>query len=151
MGIINMIKTIKQIHQYDIILIKIGEFYHVYGKDSYIISYLLRYRIKEIEGISMCGFPNSSINKVVARLEEHKINYLKVNRKNNYEVDEISDNKNLNNYIKYFEKAKKFVNNKKRIDDIYNFMIKNIDKEDFKNTIQKMEDVINERRKVSSN
>ena len=30
-------------------------------------------------------------------------------------------------------------------------MIKNIDKEDFKNTIQKMEDVINERRKVSSN
>ena len=99
----------------------------------------------------MCGFPNSSINKVVARLEEYKINYLKVNRKNNYEVDEISDNKNLNNYIKYFEKAKKFVNNKKRIDDIYNFMIKNIDKEDFKNTIQKMEDVINERRKVSSN
>ena len=151
MGIINMIKTMKQIHQYDIILVKIGEFYHVYGKDSYIISYLLRYRIKEIEGISMCGFPNSSINKVVARLEEYKINYLKVNRKNNYEVDEISDNKNLNNYIKYFEKAKKFVNNKKRIDDIYNFMRKNIDKEDFKNTIQKMEDVINERRKVSSN
>ena len=47
--------------------------------------------------------------------------------------------------------SEKFVNNKKRIDDIYNFMIKNIDKEDFKNTIQKMEDVINERRKVSSN
>lgn len=40
MGIINMIKTIKQIHKNDIILLKIGKFYHTYGKDSYIIAYL---------------------------------------------------------------------------------------------------------------
>ena len=30
-------------------------------------------------------------------------------------------------------------------------MLKNIDKNDFKNIITKMEDVINERRKISSN
>ena len=151
MGIINMVQTIKQIHQYEIVFVKIGKFYHIYGKDSYIISYLLGYKLKEIEGISMCGFPASSINKVRARLEEHKINYLIVDRKINYDVSEIYDNKNLNTYLNYYEKAKRFVNDKKRIDNIYNFMMENINKENFKNIIGKMEDVINERRKISSN
>ena len=39
----------------------------------------------------------------------------------------------------------------KIIDNINDFMLKNIDKNDFKNIITKMEDVINERRKISSN
>ena len=99
----------------------------------------------------MCVFQLSSIHKVMAKLEERKINYLIVDRRNNYEVDEISDNKNLNNYIKYFEKAKRYINYKDRIDNINDFMLKNIDKNDFKNIITKMEDVINERRKISSN
>ena len=81
----------------------------------------------------------------------HKINYLIVDRKNNYDVSEIYDNKNLNTYLNYYEKAKRFVNDKKRIDNIYNFMMENINKENFKNIIGKMEDVINERRKISSN
>lgn len=151
MGIINIVKTMKQIHKYDIIFVKIGKFYHIYGKDSYIISYLFNYKLKKIEEISMCGFPINNINKIIAKLEERRINYLIVDRRNNYEVDEFSDNKNLNNYLKYFEKAKKYVNYKTRIDNVNNFMLENIDKEDFKDIIRKMEDIINERRKVSSN
>ena len=109
MGIINMVKTIKEVHKLDIAFIKIGKFYHVYGKDAYIISYLFSYKLKELEGMPLCGFPLSSLNKIIAKLEEIKINYLIVDRKNNYEVEENSDNKNLNNYTKYFEKAKKYV------------------------------------------
>lgn len=148
MGIINIVRTIKQVHQYDIVFVKIGKFYNIYGRDSYIISYLFRYKLKQIENISMCGFPVNSLNKIVAELEDRKINYLIIDKRNNYEVDEIFDNKNLNNYIKYFEKAKKYVNYKARIDNINNFMLENIDKDDFKNIISKMEEVINERRKV---
>ena len=59
-----------------------------------------------------------------------KINYLIVDRRNNYEVDERLDNKNLNNYTKYFEKAKKYISYKTRIDNINNFLLENIDKED---------------------
>lgn len=99
----------------------------------------------------MCGFPLSSLNKVISKLEEIKINYLIVDRKNNYEVEENSDNKNLNNYTKYFEKAKKYVNYKIRIKNVYNFMLDNVDKADFINIIRKMEDVVDERRKISSN
>ncbi len=151
MGIINMVKTIKEVHKLDIAFIKIGKFYHVYGKDAYIISYLFSYKLKELEGMPLCGFPLSSLNKIIAKLEEIKINYLIVDRKNNYEVEENSDNKNLNNYTKYFEKAKKYVNYKIRIKNVYNFMLDNVDKADFINIIRKMEDVVDERRKISSN
>lgn len=151
MGIVNVVQVIKEVHKYEVILVRIGKFYQVYGKDAYIISYLFGYKLKKVESVMMCGFPLGSINKIIAKLEEKKINYLIVDRRNNYEVDEISDNKNLNNYIKYFEKAKKYVNDKARIDNINNFMLENIDKEDFKDLIRKMEDVINERGKISSN
>ena len=151
MGIINMVQTIKEIHKLDIVFVKIGNFYHVYGKDSYIISYLFEYKLKKVENVSMCGFPMSSMNKIIAKLEENKINYLIVDRKNNYEVDETSDNGNLNNYAKYFEKAKKYVNYKARIDNIYDFLIEKIDEENFKNIIMQMEEIINEGRKISSN
>lgn len=151
MGIINMVKTIKQVHKHEIVIVKIGKFCHIYGKDSYIISYLFGYKLKKIENISMCGFPISSVNKIIAKLEERKVNYLIADRKHNYEVDEISDNKNLNNYVKVLEKAKKYVNYKERIDNVNSFMLENIDKENFKEIIRKMEDIINEGRKVSSN
>lgn len=151
MGIINMVRTIKEIHKLDIIFIRIGKFYHVYGKDAYIISYLFNYKIKVLEGTAMCGFPLSSISKIIAKLEEMKINYLIVDRKNNYEVEEECNNKNLNNYLEYYEKSKKYINYKSRIDNIYKFMLDNVNNENFIKIIRKMEDVVNEGRKVSSN
>ena len=150
MGIINMIQTIKLVHKLDIILVKIGKFYQVYGKDAYIISYLFGYKLKRVENVMVCGFPLSSVNKIISILEDKKINYLIVDRRNNYEVDERLDNKNLNNYTKYFEKAKKYISYKTRIDNINNFLLESIDKEDFKDIIRKMEDVINERGEISS-
>ena len=143
-----MVKTIKQIHKYVIVFVKIGKFYHIYGKDSYIISYFFGYQLKKVENTNTCAFPHNSLNKVIAKLEENKINYIIVDRRNNYDVEEISDNKNLNKYTKIFEKAKIYINYKTRIDRINSFMLENIDKDNFKNIIKKMEEVINERRKV---
>ena len=68
----------------------------------------------------MCGFPQDSYNKVIAKLEEKKINYMILDRRNNYEIDEICDNKNLNTYTTYFEKARKYINLKIRIENILN-------------------------------
>lgn len=44
-----MIKTIKEIHSKDICLFKIGTFYHAYGRDAYILSYIFGYKIKDLE------------------------------------------------------------------------------------------------------
>ena len=72
----NTIKVIKQIHTEDIVLLKVGSFYHSYGKDAYIISYLFNYQLKRLENnYSTCGFPISTINKVQSVLEEKNINY----------------------------------------------------------------------------
>lgn len=38
MGTINIVKTIKLIHLYCMVIVKIGSFYNVYGKDAYIVS-----------------------------------------------------------------------------------------------------------------
>ena len=43
MAVTTIIKTIKSIHPDSIILVKVGKFYNVYGKDSYILSYFFKY------------------------------------------------------------------------------------------------------------
>ena len=151
MSVINMVENIKKIHPSTIIFYEIGTFYYIYGKDAYIISYIFDYKLKKVEEVYMCGFPQDSYNKVIAKLEEKKINYMILDRRNNYDVDEFCDNKNLNTYTTFFEKARKYINLKIRIESINNYLLENINKQDFKNILNKMEEIINERRKISGN
>ena len=65
MSIINMVKNIKEIQSKTILLLKVGAFCESYGKDSYILSYLLGYEIKEIKnGIYKVGFSKKSNSKI---------------------------------------------------------------------------------------
>lgn len=147
-----MIQSIEEIHKNEVCMFKMGSFYHAYGRDAYILSYLFGYKVKtaEIEkNWRECGFPSCSISKVMANLEEKKINYIILDRRNNYDVDEKMNFKNLNRYKQVYEKAKKYVNYKARIDNIVNYLISNIEKEDFLNVLNKMEEVVtNEGRKI---
>ena len=62
MSVITMIKTIKRVHVNDIALVKIGEFYHAYGKDACILAYLFDCKLKVIDnGCYTCGFSRKSI------------------------------------------------------------------------------------------
>lgn len=150
MGIVNIIKNIKQIHGEDIILIRIGKFYYSYGKDAYILSYLFQYKLIliEEENIYSCAFPEQSFPKVTAQLEHKKINYIVVDRRNNYDVEEKSNHKNLNCYQEYIQKAKKYIDRKRKIDKISHYLIEHIEEEETKEKIEKMEAMINERRKI---
>lgn len=149
MSIINIVKNIKQVHPEHIILIKIGKFYYSYSKDAYIISYIFGYKLKNIEeNIKVCAFPVFILNKIMAKLEENKINYIIIDRRNNYEVDEKSDNGNLNKYNLYLEKSKKYINQKNKIEEIYNYLISNIENDTNNELIKKIECQINERRKI---
>lgn len=146
MSIINVVKNIKQIHPEYIAIIKVGKFYYSYGKDAYIISYIFGYKIKTVEeNIKVCAFPVSILNRNIAKLEKNKLNYLIIDKRNNYEVDEKSDNGNLNKYNYFLEKSKKYINQKNRIEKIYNYLISNIED---KELIVDIERIINERRKV---
>ena len=146
MAVITIIKTIKTIHPESIALVKVGKFYNVYGKDSYILSYLFGYRLKEVENVSTCGFPVESLHKILNKLENKKINYLLLDRRNNYDVDEILDNKNLNAYTKTYEKAKEYINSKNRVNQINDYLLHNLNNKKLINEIEKV--IEDERRKV---
>ena len=144
-----IIETIKEIHNRDICMFKVGTFYHIYNKDAEILSYIFKYKIKEIgENLKECGFPIAALPKVMAKLENLKINYLTLDRRNNYDVDAKEDYKKLNNYEKYYEKAHRYINNNKRIKNLTMFLEENIEKENFKELMKNLEDVVYERRKI---
>lgn len=149
MSIINMVKNIKEIQSKTILLLKVGAFYESYGKDSYILSYLLGYEIKEVkDGIYKVGFSKKAIKKVIAKLEKEKINYLLIDVKNNYDVDEKYENGNLNRYDIVFEKSYKYVKKIRKIKDINEKLIRQINEVNFKEKVRKIEEILNEKRKV---
>ena len=78
MSIMNMVKNIKEIHPKSLLLFKVGAFCEGYGKDSYIISYLFNYQVRQNgkNNISKVGFSKKAIPSVISKLEEQKIDYL---------------------------------------------------------------------------
>lgn len=63
MGIINIVANIKEIYAEYITLVKVGNFFYCYGRDSYIISYLFNYKINILEkSVYSCAFPNNAYN-----------------------------------------------------------------------------------------
>lgn len=128
MSVITMAKTIKQVHPEFTVMYKTGAFYNAYGKDAYILSYLFNYNVKtNAENVSISGFPERSISKVKASLENKKINYMIITPKNNYNVDEEMDFKNLNKYKEVFEKAQKIVSLRKRVNNITEMLLNQLD------------------------
>ena len=77
MGVTNIIKIMNEVHPESILMVKIGNFYHEYGRDAYVMSYLFGYQLKSIENnLCTCAFPVSAINKIQKELEDKKISYL---------------------------------------------------------------------------
>ena len=73
MSVTTVMQEIKAIHPEYVALIKIGAFYNVYMNDAYILSYLFDYKLREAWiGAKTCGFPSTSLNKVIATLENKK-------------------------------------------------------------------------------
>ena len=119
------------------------------SKCVFIISYIFNYKLKTIEeNIKVCAFPVFTLNKIIVKLEENKINYIIVDRRNNYEVDGKYDNGKLNKYNSYLEKSKKYINQKNKIEEIYNYLISNIENNGNKELLTDIGKLVNERRKI---
>ena len=119
MSITNMVKNIKEIHPKTLLLFKVGAYCEAYGRDSYIISYLFDYQIKQKgeNDIPKVGFSKRAIPRVLSKIEEEKIDYLLIDVRNNYNVDDKVENKNLNNYDTMFEKSHKYVKKQRKFID----------------------------------
>ena len=145
MKITNIIKTMKKINPDKILLLKVGNFYYLYGKDTYIISYMFGYKIKIIEdNIPFSGFPKNTLNKVLAKLEENEISYIIVDKSQNYEEIEEQNFKKQNNYMDTYKKAHKYVLKKNKINNIYKYLMKNINEKTIQEKLLKIEEIIYE-------
>lgn len=145
----NVIKTMKEVQVETVIFIQIGAFYHVYGKDSYILSYLFGYQIKTLENsYNTCGVPKSGLSKVLKVLEDNSISYMVTLKSQNYEVETEMKYKEKNKYTEIYEKAYKYVSIKRRIDNIHNYLIENINSPTIKTKVQKLEEALFESWKI---
>lgn len=144
MKIENTVKIIKEIHNDSLIMVKAGQFHYCYGKDAVIISYLFNYVLKKIDGNYNCGFPNSALNKIITKLENDKINYMVVDKADNFEIIEQDEYKANNRYSEIYSKANKYINKKNRINEIYNYLMENINDENIREKIIKVEEIIYE-------
>ena len=145
MKITKIVKTMKEVNSDKLLLLKIGNFYYQYGKDAYIIAYVFGYKIKILEeNIPFSAFPKTVLNKVITKLEDNKISYFIADKSQNYEVIEEENFKKENTYINYYNKAHKYISKKNKIKNIYIYLLKNIDKEDIKEKISKIEEILYE-------
>ena len=145
MSILTMVKNIKKIHPNYLICYKEGNFYNCYGKDAYILAFLFDYKIRFIEeNIPVVGFPKVAIAKVTAFLQRKKINYMLLDKRNNYNVDEEESYKNLNKYLEILEQASEGVKLKIRIEKISQTLLKELNKD----KIQRVEKLLYESRKI---
>ena len=145
MSVLTIIKEVKEIHPEVVVLVKIGKFYNVYLKDAYIISYLFGYKLRDMEkDVKSAGFPEVSLKKVIAALENKKIDYMILDRRNNYDTDEKFENGNLNKYNEIYNKAKKHFNILARIENISNYLHNNMNKKETLNILKRMEQIIYE-------
>lgn len=142
MSVVTIIQEVKQVHPEYVVMTKVGKFYKVYGKDSYILSYLLQYKVKTEGRFMTLGFPDASLKKVQSVLESRKINYLILDSRTNYSIDEKQDFGNLNKYKEVYEKSKTFVNNQNRINQIYDYLMSEAYDEKLKEKLAKIEKII---------
>jgi len=139
----NSVRLIKKVHPTSVALVKIGNFYHAYGKDAYILSYFFDYKI-DTKGYKSCGFPLSSLNKVVVQLENQKIDYMIIDRKENYEVTHKEEFKKENTYETAYALALMEINLKNRINELNEFLINNIHNKEEEEKIKRLEEILYE-------
>ena len=84
----------------------------------------------------------------MSKLEEKKIDYMFLDVKNNYDVEEKMNNGNLNNYAKILEKSYRKVKTKHKIENIMDILKAQIDEPNFMDKLNKIEDIINENREI---
>lgn len=145
MGITNIIRTMKEVHPTKILLVKVGKFFQAYGKDSYIVSFLFNYQLKRVEmNVNMVGFPEVALNKVLKTLEDKNIDYMILDKSANYEVRDEQDFRDKNNYIDTYNKAHRYISRKTRVDVIYEYLLNNLEDEESKEKIRKIEEILYE-------
>lgn len=127
----------KLIYTNYVILIKNGNFYNILNKDAIIMSKLLDYKIIVKKNYLKMGFPLISLDKVISVLSNNNINYIIVDQ----DIIDKEKFKN-NNYENYIDEIIDYEINLKKINNIYETLIKNQFNPNLKHTLDSIERIL---------
>lgn len=124
-----------------IIMIKFGNFYEIFDKDAVIASNILNYKLSKISDTVKCGFPISSLDKVLKMLKDKQINYVVIENNN------VTNKKNFENniYNSFDVDTNNIKYNLLRINKITKYLNDNA-YSDINSLLEGIEELINERR-----
>ena len=123
-----------------IIMLKYGNFYEILGNDALIINNLFGYKINKLSNTFKVGFPVSSINNVVSKLNNYNINYIVIDKE---EIIKIRDFE-MNNYNKYIFDETTLKYNLLVISEITKYLNDNLFDENITRKLEKIKEIINE-------
>ena len=125
---LKIVNLIKRIHSDTVVIVDDYDNYYVYGRDCYIVYYLINLSVKRYKNSLFIRNKIDYINYLVDNLNKNKVNYIVVVKRFGYNVD-VSNSFIDNNYSKYLNKGKllykrsndiKYINSKLRLDIINN-------------------------------
>lgn len=119
-----------------LLLLKFGSFYESIDNDAFIMNKIFNYKLKKLSNTFKSGFPISSLNKVLDKLNECHINYIVID-------DDIvlkKDFKN-NNYSNYIFNDKEIFYNSLRVEKIIKFLNDNVGS-DIKEQLSEIEKIL---------
>ena len=123
-----------------IVMLKYGNFYEILGNDALIINKLFGYKLNKLSNTFKVGFPVSSLDNIISRLNNYMINYLVVDRD---EIIKIRDSE-INNYNKYTFDETTLKYNLLVISEITKYLNDNLLDENITIKLEKIKEIINE-------
>jgi len=142
MTIITTINTLKRQYTEHVIILKVGEFYHVYGMDACIISYLFDYKVRVTDKLGYtCGFPINNILKIQEELELNSISYILIDK--DAEIKKDYNCKEKNRYEDISKKAYSYVKVKEKIENINKYLLMNMNQIETLALISQIDEIIN--------
>ena len=84
------------------------------------------------------------MNKEINKIEDKNINYILLDRGNEYAIEEQMNYKNKNQYDEIYNVANRYISKKNRIEEIYSYLIENINNNEINSKLMDIEKIIYE-------
>ena len=123
-----------------IVMLKYGNFYEILGNDALIMNKFFNYKISKLSNTFKVGFPVSSLENIINKLNNYSINYIVIDKEKITKKKEFE----LNNYSNY-EFDENILNyNLIVISEITKYLNDNLLSDTITSKLEKIKEIINE-------
>lgn len=137
---LDLFRQLKLEYKGYVLFIKSGNFYVSFDEDATVLNSIFNFKINELKNNIKVGFPISSLNIKILKLNELNVNYIVIENK---EIVKIFSSDH-NNYNKYCKSVFSIISINNKIDSICAYVKSIRDVELQKKIIKQIENILNE-------